>query len=465
MSDPLALVPLALAARDGRVDGFAARDLVAAGITLLQRCPPLVRVLAGRRAGILLPTSPAFVTALAASDGRGAVLINPLAAPPEIAHQVRDADIGAVFTIAALAKKLPAGTPHVVLDDAPARARYVSPNETRDIDLGSHTGIALEGELDAPGRDEEAVIVYTSAMAGVPLGAILTHKNILANARSTIEAIQFDASTVAFAVLPFAHLFGFTVTLVAPMLVGGRSVTLARFNPVAALEMIRREKVTLLVGVPSVFSALLVALERAGGRLDAPALRVCICGGAPLAVELQEQWERATRLPLRQGYGLTEAGPVCFANRPSRPNRRGTLGQALPGIDAAIRDGEIVVRGENVFRGYVRGGEQGLAVRDGWLHTGDAGSIDADGYVTFTGVIKEMFTRHGFNIYPHEIERVVRAMPGVRSVKASAMPEPARENDIALDVVGAVREEDVKAWCEGRLSAYKQPSRISIRDR
>jgi long-chain acyl-CoA synthetase len=465
VSEPLALVPLALAARDGRVDEHAARELVAAGITLLQRCPPLVRALSGKRAGILLPTSPAFVTALAASDGRGAVLINPLAAPAEVAYQIADADIGAVFTIGALVKKIPAGTPHVLLDEAPARARAVLAGETRDVDLGSHTGIALEGELDAPGRDEEAVIVYTSAMAGVPLGAILTHKNILANARSTIEAMELDQDTVALALLPFAHLFGFTVTLVAPMLTGARSVTLGRFNPVKAIELIRGEGVTLLVGVPSVFTAILTAFDRGGSPLGRTALRSCISGGAPLAAELQERWERATGVPLRQGYGLTEASPVCLVNRPSAPNRRGTLGTPFPGVDVEVHDGEIVVRGENVFRGYVSGGERGLAVRDGWLHTGDAGTIDADGSVTFTGLIKPMFTRNGFNIYPREIERAVGAMPGVKSVKASAFTEPARENDIALDIVGSVREEDVQRWCEERLSAYKQPSRITIHDR
>jgi len=463
VSDPLALVPLALAARDGRVDGHSARELVAAGITLLQRCPPLVRALAGRRAGILLPTCPAFVTALAASDGRGAVLINPLAAPAEVAYQIADANIGAVFTIGALASKLPAGTAHVLLDDAPAFALAAFDGEPRHVDLGAHTGIALEGELDAPGRDEEAVIVYTSAMAGTPLGAILTHRNILANARSTIEAVEFDANTVALAVLPFAHLFGFTVTLVAPMLCGGRTVTLPRFNPMKALELIRSEGITLLVAVPSVFAALLALLERDRAPLGASALRTCICGGAPLPAALQERWERATGSPLRQGYGLTEAGPVCLVNRRSRPNRIGTLGQAFPRVNVAVRDGEIVVRGENVFRGYVRGGERGLQVRDGWLHTGDAGTIDADGYVTFTGLIKPMFTRNGFNIYPREIERVVGAMPGVRRASVSAIPEPLRENEIALDITGDVREEDVQRWCEERLAVYKQPNRITIR--
>jgi len=465
VSDPLALVPLAAAARGGRIDAHGARELVGAGVTLLQRCAPLVRALSGKRAAILLPTSPAFLTALAASEGRGTVLVNPLAAPPEVEHQLRDANVGAAFTIAALQDKLPRAFPRVLLDDAPARARSIINDAARDIDLGSHSGIALEGEMDAPGRDEEAVIVYTSAMAGTPLGAILTHRNLLANAHAVVDGLAFDDRSVVLAALPWAHLFGFTVTLVAPMLSGGRVITLPRFSPLRMLDMVRTEGVTTLLGVPSVFAGLLSVLERSGGPLGAGSLAHCFCGGAPLAVELQERWERATGLPLRQGYGLTEAGPACLFNPPSRPNRPGTLGVCLPRMEVAITDGEVCVRGENVFAGYVRGGAHGLQVVDGWLHTGDNGTMDGNGYVTFTGVRKAMFTRHGFNIYPKELERAIGAMKGVRRVTVRAIPEPSRENDIALEITGAVSEDDVKRWCEERLSAYKQPGRIEIRAR
>lgn len=465
MSDPLGLVPLAASARGGRVDSHQAAELVAAGVTLLQRCAPLVRALSGRRAAILLPTSPAFLTALAASDGRGAVLINPLAAPAEVVHQLADANVGAVFTISALADKLPAGTTHVLLDESPARAVARIGDQDRAVDLGSHVGLELEGAGDAPGRDEEAAIVYTSAMKGTPLGAVLTHRNLLANARATVEAAELDARTVSLAILPFSHLFGFTVTLMAPLLAGGRVITMARFNPLRAIDLLQNDGVSLLVGVPSVFAGLLSAVARQGGRIAAPALRVCICGGAPLAVELQERWYAATGVELRQGYGLTEAGPVCLFNRMSMPNRRGTLGAPFPGAEVTIRDEEICVRGDNVFQGYLSHGADGLLVTDGWLHTGDRGTIDADGCVTFAGMMKPMFTRNGFNIYPKELERVVGAMPGVRRVAVRAIPEPTRENDIALEVDGTVTADEVAAWCAARLSAYKQPSRIEIAKR
>ena len=494
MSEPLALLPLALAAGGGRLRAGAdgaeheAQQLVAAGLTLLQRSAPLVRALAGRRSAILLPASPTFLTALAASEGRGAVLVNPLAAPAEIAYQCSDADVGAVFTVAAFAGRVPTDRTIVLLDDAPRTARVIAGGTSRDVDLGSHFGLSLEGERDVPGRDEEAVIVYTSAMRGTPLGAVLTHANLLANARSTAEAAANVAGDHVLALLPFAHLFGLTVTASAPLLAGARVTTMERFNPLKAVELLAAG-ITEVVGVPAVFMGLLTAIERRGVSLRDSALRLCICGGAPLPRELQDRWADVTGVELRQGYGLTEAAPVCLFNRVSLPNARGTLGLPLPGVEVAIlppatygegpvtaagtsapdvvplRDGaigEICVRGANVSPRYLHDGEAGLPRRDGWLSTGDAGRRNADGTVTFLGVLKPMFTRNGFNIYPREIERVVCAMPGVRRAEVIALPEPAREHDILLRLSGAVTDGDVRRWCEERLSAYKQPTVIEI---
>jgi long-chain acyl-CoA synthetase len=474
MPDPLALLPLALAAGGGRVDQYEAQQLVAAGLTLLQRSVRLVRALSGRRGAILLPTSPAFVTALAACEGRGAVLVNPLAAPPEIAAQLDDAGVGAVFTTSALAPRVPPGTALVLLDGAPRSARVAIDGTSADVDLGSHFPLALEGDPETPAQEEEAVIVYTSAMAGRPLGAILTHRNLLANGRSCLGAAGNSADDHVLALLPFSHLFGLTVTGTAPLLAGARVATVERFNPVRAVELIEGLGITEIVGVPAVFMAMLGVLERRGGRLTDAALRACICGGAVLPAEVQERWYDATGVELRQGYGLTEAGPVCVFNRIDQPNRRGTLGVPFPGVEVRIDDpvsgaplargkvGEIRVRGDNVSPGYVSSGELGLARHGGWLATGDLGAMNEDGTVTFAGVLKPMFTRNGFNIYPRELERAVGELPGIRAVRVRAVPDPLRENDIALAVEGDVTEDEVRRWCEARLSAYKQPSEIKV---
>lgn len=475
------LLPLRAAAGGGTVDGLDSSRLVAAGFTLLQRSVPLVRALAGRRAGILLPTSPQFLIALAAGDGRGAVLLNPLSSPAEIAHQLADANVGAVFTVAALQQKLPADCLRVLLDEAPATAVVVTPGGASQIvDLGSHFGLELEGDADAPGRDEECAIVYTSAMRGTALGAILSHRNLLANARQTVAVTALTADDHALAVLPFSHLFGLTASLIAPLLAGARVTTVPRFNALSVVELLEGEGITQLVGVPAIFAGLLAAIERRGGSLKADRLRLCICGGAPLRVQLQERWAATTGVELRQGYGLTEASPVALFNRVQDPNVRGTLGLPLPGVRVSVRDsqtseelgageeGEICVAGETVFRGYVGdamgSAPRGLRVRDGWLHTGDRGLIRADGRVEFRGVYKSMFTRNGFNVYPAELERVVGAMPGVERVRVTALPDAAREHEIALEITGdaTLTEATVRAWCEAQLAKYKQPARITI---
>jgi long-chain acyl-CoA synthetase len=466
MLDPLSLLPLAIAGHRGHVDEFEAQQLVAAGITLLQRSAPLVRALSGKRSAILLPTSPAFFVALAASEGRGAVLINPLAARLEVEYQITDADVGAVFTNRALAQLVPDHVLRVLLDDAPNTAHVVTRDGAREVDLGSHHGLGVEGDPDVPGSTDEAAIVYTSAMHGSPLGAILTHRNLLTNARSTIQGTGMRSDDRVLAALPLAHLFGLTATGTAPLLAGARVITMPRFNPARAAELIVTGDVTLIAGVPSVFGALLAALERHDAR-STGALRLCLCGGAPLPVELQDRWFDLTGIELRQGYGLTEAGPVCLFNLLDQPNVRGALGRAIPGVEVRIgSDDEILVRGDNVFAGYVSNGEAGLIVDgDGWLHTGDSGRMNDDGTVSFTGVIKPMFTRNGFNIYPREIAQAVIELAGVDGVRVRRVPNPARENDIALDVRGTVTDDDVRAWCAERLSAYKQPSEITLEPR
>jgi long-chain acyl-CoA synthetase len=274
---------------------------------------------------------------------------------------------------------------------------------------------------------------------------VLTHRNLLANARSTIEALTVVPDDHVLALLPFAHLFGLTVTASAPLLAGARVSTMERFHPVRAAELLATRGITAVVGVPAVFHALLGAIERRGIDLRTSPLRLIVCGGAPLPVALQDRWADLTGVEMRQGYGLTEASPVSLFNRVDRPNLRGSLGVPFPGVDVAILPptnyggadiepassatplpdgdpGEIAVRGANVFRGYVHDGASGLPRRGEWLMTGDRGVRSSDGAIRFLGLLKPMFTRNGFNVYPTELERVVRDLPGVERAEVRALP-------------------------------------------
>jgi acyl-CoA synthetase (AMP-forming)/AMP-acid ligase II len=475
MSDPLAVLPLALAAGGGRVDDHDAGQLVAAGHALLRGSAPLVRALQGRRSAILLPTSPAFVTALAASDGRGAVLVNPLAAPREVAHQLADADVGAVFTTGALAARLPAGLPRVLLDDAPRRARVEVGGEARDVDLAAHAGdaLALAGDTATAGRDEEAAVVYTSAMAGRPLGAVLTHRNLVANGRSTVEAGGFTPLDHSLAVLPFTHLFGLVVSGVAPLFAGGRVTTMERFHPIKAADLIAREGVTAVVGVPAVFAALLQAVERRGG-LGAHALRVCICGGAPLAVEVQERWHAATGVELRQGYGLTEAGPGVPVQPPERAQPARHARRRLPGR----RGGDRRPRHRRPCPGRRRGRDlRARRQREPRLRArrppGPGAPPRRLAPHRRPGLGRRRRLRHLPRACTSRCSRATaststRASSRRRCASCRAcapwprapVPSRARERHRAPRR-GDVSADDVKRWCAERLSAYKQPSEVT----
>lgn len=218
MSDPLALFPLAIAAGGGRYGPFEASQLVAAGLTLLQRSAPLVRALAGKRSAILLTDGPELLVALAASDGRGALLLSSGATAEEIAWQLADADVGAVFTRRVLTCLLPEGMPVVLLDDAPRQARVIVPGRTNDVDLGSHHGLALEGDTAAEGRDEECVLMYP------PTGQrrTATHRELIAAARAAVADGLLTPVDHVLCVLLGIDIDTLAVCLAAPLLAGSR---------------------------------------------------------------------------------------------------------------------------------------------------------------------------------------------------------------------------------------------------
>lgn len=222
MSDPLALFPLALAAAGGRIDGRDTAALVAAGLTLLQRSAPLVRALSGRRAAILVPPGPAVLVALAASDGRGALWLDAACDTPEIARQLQVANVGALFSLAALADRLPAGTPVVWLDDAPRAARVEVGDRPRTVDLGSHFGLALEGDREAAGRDEECLVHLAPGSTDlVPL----THRELLSRARQGIRDRQLTPVHETRWLAPSTGVDALLADCLTPLLIGGRVVT------------------------------------------------------------------------------------------------------------------------------------------------------------------------------------------------------------------------------------------------
>jgi acyl-CoA synthetase (AMP-forming)/AMP-acid ligase II len=229
MSNPLGLLPLALGARAGTVDGLPAGQLVAAGLTLLQRCPALIRAVYGRRIAILLPSSPAWLTALAASDGRAAVLLDPSASLPEQAALLAAGDVAAVLTIAELADRVPAGMLHVCLDDVPSAATLAVPDAPpRRIDLGAHTGWTLEGAEDEPGgSDEIALLIPERSDAGTVEFRAYSHDTLLRRAHDAAPDRHTTSAAGRSDAVPFHTAYGLTVALFAPLLAGAAVLTRA----------------------------------------------------------------------------------------------------------------------------------------------------------------------------------------------------------------------------------------------
>ncbi|MBA4072237.1 MAG: hypothetical protein C0497_10445 [Gemmatimonas sp.] len=389
LSNPLSLVPFALAAGGGRVDDLPAAGAVAAGFTLLQRSTPLVRALAGRRSAILLPPGVPCLTALAASDGRGAVLLPPGARPGQIAAQLDDADVGAVFTTRGLATLLPAGDRAVVLlDDAPRSATVMARGAETVVDLGSHFGLDLEGEEDA-GSDEECLITYAAA-EGQPVGAVFTHRNLLALARGAVDATSILKGDHVLACTPPSDLAAFALTFAGPLLAGARVTSMPESDADQALRLVERGEVTMLCGNAEFFASITSALEARGTPLAVPTLRVTVCLGEMAAAALHERWHQWTGTELRQAFGIPEA-PLCLFNAPHFANRRGTLGIPFPGVHVAVRDavsgapvargtaGKLWVRGDPTCSSYVGRTAGQYAARDEWLPTHRLARERADG--------------------------------------------------------------------------------------
>jgi long-chain acyl-CoA synthetase len=444
--------PVSFTELDARIVAFAA-ELRARGVE-------------GGRVGLLLPNVAAFPVAFYGllRAGASVLMLNPQYSPREIAEYLADAGARTVVTMEALEHLLPPGAHPILLEPAEGCVDAPTPD------------LSAEVPLPRPRPEEEAVVIYTSATEGWARGARLTHRGLGSNLASTIEAMALTPDDRVFALLPLIHAFGLTVTMTAALTAGATMIPVERFHPVRTLEQLEASQATVICGVPAMYLTLVAAAERRGVPIHS--LRVAICGGAPLRPEVARRWEETFGLPLREGYGLTEASPVCLFNRVDRPNNPGSLGHPFPGVEVTVRDprgepvptgavGEICVEGANVFAGYV--GDDGRDPVQFWgnaLRTGDLGSCGADGTVRFRGCVKPMFTRNGFNIYPREIERVLRGDPRIADASVTAIPDAARENEIALTVVpapGAELDEDaVRRLCRDSLAAYKQPVRITV---
>jgi long-chain acyl-CoA synthetase len=323
--------------------------------------------------------------------------------------------------------------------------------------------------------EDVAVCLYTSGTTGRPKGALLSHRNLVANLESFRAVLHVTQDDVFLAALPLFHAYGGTVLFLEPLSVGATIVLEPRFVPETILRAMVEQRVTFFAGVPSMY-AVLAAMPRSA--VDLSALRLCVSGGAPLSVEVAEAFEARYGLPIYEGYGPTECAPVLTVNPPLGKRKLGSVGPPIPQVELRVVDehgtllpvgeiGEIVARGPNVMQGYLnRPAATAEVLRDGWYHTGDLGRVDEDGYYYIVDRKTDLILVGGLNVYPREVELVLGNHPAVAEVAVIGIPDPVRGEVPKAFVIPRdeqqIAVQDLLQWCRQRLANYKVPRSIVV---
>lgn len=424
----------------------------------------------GDRVALMLPNTPEFPELYYGILRRGAIVVpmNPLLKSREVEYYL--ADSGAALILAW----------HGVADQAAEGARragtdlvIVEPGEVASM---------LAGHAPAPvivdrAPSDTAVILYTSGTTGQPKGAELTHDNLLRNAEVTrTTLLNLRPDDVVLGALPLFHSFGQVVGMGCAIATGASLSLLTRFDPGRALEIIKRDQVTVLPGVPTMYAAILHSA--AGSAGDVASLRLCVSGGAAMPVELLRSFEKEFECVILEGYGLSETSPVASFNHPDRARKPGTIGQAISGVDMRVQDdagvplpagavGEIAVRGHNVMKGYWgRPEETAEVLADGWLRTGDLGWVDSEGYFSIVDRKKDMIIRGGLNVYPREVEEVLYEHPAVAEAAVIGVRDDWLGEEVAAVVMlkpgASATPDELREQVKSQLAAYKYPRYVWI---
>ena len=327
------------------------------------------------------------------------------------------------------------------------------------------------------GLDDLASILYTSGTTGKPKGAMLTHRNLLVNAAQGAELVPLGAGDRVGMLLPLFHANAQVVTCLIPMMIRCEVVMWERFSASTFWETVEQLQPATISAVPTILAAVLNAPDAPGADNS---LRYIICGAAPLSVDLLEAFEAKFGIRILEGYGLTETGCIASINPFYGARKVGSIGLPLRGQPMQIVGedgspvangdyGEIIIHGPNVMPGYLdNAAATAESIRDGWLHTGDIGYVDDDGYFFIVDRTKDMIIRGGENIYPREIEEVIYQHEGVLEVAVIGLPHEVRGEEV-LAVVAPVGgyeldTEQLSAFVAQRLAKYKLPARIELRD-
>ncbi|NYJ73651.1 long-chain-fatty-acid--CoA ligase [Allobranchiibius huperziae] len=423
----------------------------------------------GDRVGLVLPNVPPFPVLFYGALAVGAVVVpmNPLLKGREVKYYLEDSGASIVFAWKDMAAEAGKGASEVGIECVEVGTDFAEV-------LG---GYEPDEEVVDRADDDAVVLLYTSGTTGAPKGAELTHHSMSSNAATSAETLlELTEKDVVMGCLPLFHVFGLTCGLNASILKGACLTLIPRFDPDKALAIVGRDQVTAFEGVPTMYAAMLNA--ESADEADMSSLRACISGGSAMPVEVMKKFEEQFDCIVLEGYGLSETSPVASFNKPGQERKPGSIGTEVRGVqmklvgdddeDVAQGDvGEIVVKGENVMKGYWgREEDTAEAIKDGWFHTGDLAKVDEDGYFFIVDRKKDLIIRGGYNVYPREVEEALYEHESVAEVAVIGIPHDDLGEEVGAAVAlkrgEEVSEEDLKAFAKERLAAYKYPRTVWI---
>jgi len=432
----------------------------------------------GDKVSLLMSNGPEYITAYFACWKIGAVAgpVNSHLKGEEIAYVLNNSEAVALITEQAFLHHIEEVRPRlsflrrtVVMDEAVAgMIHYPSAVADQPTKLRATA-------LDA---DDEAIIIYTSGTTGKPKGVLLTHRNLIANARQITEWLGFTERDRLLCIMPLFHVNAIIVTTLAPLYAGGSMVVAPKFSASHHWQWVSDYQVTSFGSVATMLSMLLRAYPEGVPRgLRTRQLRFAMCGSAPVPVDVLRQFEERFGCLVVEGYGLSESTCRSTFNPPDERRRPGSVGLPI-GNEVKIFDdedrelgvgevGEIVLRGENLLKGYFKDPEaDARAFRSGWFHTGDVGYQDADGFFYLVDRKSDMIIRGGENIYPREIDEVLYQHPAVEDAAAVGVPDALYGEEVKAFIVlkegTQASEQELIDFCRARLADYKCPKSIEF---
>jgi long-chain acyl-CoA synthetase len=429
----------------------------------------------GDRVAVQLSNRPEFLQAYFGVLKAGLVMVpmNPLFKAGEIGHLLRDSRARMIITLGlCLPEIAQAGAPDDLI------VCCVDPVDAPVLPFAELLASEPSREIAATEPQDTAVIIYTSGTTGRPKGAQLSHFLLYMNCTISGELFEVQDGDVSLAVLPFFHIYGLSGMLNVAVRYGGTLAVVPRYDPQLIFDTMEREGVTIFVGVPTMYYGLLHA--DTGGR-DLSKFRIASSGGASMPGAVMAAFEQKFGAPIIEGYGLSESGSTALMNRPG-DRRELSIGKPIWGVQAKVAGpdgmelpagaehvGEILLKGHNIMKGYF-GDPAGTAeaLRDGWLHTGDLGYRDADGFFFVVDRIKDLIIRGGYNVYPREVEEVLYTHPSIAEAAVIGRPDERLGEEIVAVLAakpGAQLDPDeILAYCRERLASYKCPREVRILD-